>query len=54
MDFGRFRRCGIYDWKLVRLTHTGKLVSVYKIMNMDNLMKSSVNIQQMLIESKPI
>jgi len=36
MDFGRFRRCGIYDWKLLRLTSAGKLNSVYKIMNHDN------------------
>jgi starch synthase len=37
MDFGKFMRCGFYDWKLVRLTKSGKLQSVAKIMNMEDL-----------------
>ena len=37
MDFGKFMRCGFYDWKLVRMTKNGKLQSVAKIMNMDDI-----------------
>ncbi|KAL4507061.1 hypothetical protein ABPG72_001854 [Tetrahymena utriculariae] len=31
LDLGRFKRCGFYDWKLVKLMETGEIKSVYKI-----------------------
>ena len=34
MDFGNFKRCGFYDWKLVRLELDGSIDSVGKILNL--------------------
>ena len=54
MDFGRFKRCGFYDWKLIRMTNSGKLQSIQKIMNLDEL-KSNVEITSLqMMEAKPI
>ncbi|CAK79065.1 unnamed protein product (macronuclear) [Paramecium tetraurelia] len=54
MDFGRFKRCGFYDWKLIRMTTSGKLQSLQKIMNLDEL-KSNVEITALqMMEAKPI
>lgn len=40
MNFGQFKRCGFYDWKLVKMTGSGKLQSIQKIINLDNNEKS--------------
>ena len=55
-------RCGFYDWKLIRLTSSGKLNSVKKIMNLTHSGSSSdteiKSLDRMwegkLQESKPI
>jgi hypothetical protein len=56
MDFGRFVRAGYHDWKLVRLTESGKLRSIYKIMELDNVNSQDdiATMSQKLLESKPI
>ena len=43
MDLGKFKKCGYYDWKLVRMEKSGKIKGLYKISNMDEL-KSSANL----------
>lgn len=43
MDLGKFKKCGYYDWKLVRMEKSGKIKGLYKVSNMEDL-KSSANL----------
>jgi len=45
LDLGKFKKCGYYDWKLVRMEKSGKIKGLYKVSNMDDL-KSSANLTQ--------
>lgn len=44
MELGRFKKCGYYDWKLVRMEKSGKIKGLYKVSNMEDL-KSNANFQ---------
>lgn len=43
LDLGKFKKCGYYDWKLVRMEKSGKIKGLYKISNIDDF-KSSANL----------
>lgn len=57
MDLGEFTRCGFYDWKLVKLLKSGRMKSLYKMYNLDEL-QSVVSLSNLKEEnnlnSKPI
>lgn len=41
MDLGVFKKCGYYDWKLVRMEKSGKIKGLTKISNLDELKSST-------------
>lgn len=59
LDFGKFKKCGFYDWKLVKMEKSGKIKGIYKISNMEDL-KSDSNLNLLDVnkdsfqKSKPV
>lgn len=58
IDFGTFKKCGFYDWKLVKIQKNGKIKGLYKVYNLDELRStqsfSNLNFENKTYKCKPI